>query len=50
MEESMAGHVGVKRSLFKVREGKYKKEHGGHRWNLLAERACFSSPADFKIF
>jgi hypothetical protein len=25
-------------SLLKVREGKYKREHGGHRWYLEAER------------
>jgi hypothetical protein len=35
-------------SLLKVREGKYKKEPGGHSWNLQAERACFSSPVAFK--
>jgi hypothetical protein len=28
VEESMARHVGVKGSLLKVREGKYKKKHG----------------------
>jgi hypothetical protein len=31
-----------KRSLLKVREGKYKREHGGCRLSLLAERVCFS--------
>jgi hypothetical protein len=29
-------------------EGKYKREHGGHRWNLEAEKACFSPPGAFK--
>jgi hypothetical protein len=26
---------GCIRSLLKVREGKYKRDHGGHRWSLL---------------
>jgi hypothetical protein len=38
------------KSLLKVREGKYKREHGGHRWNLQAERVYFSSPGAFKIY
>jgi hypothetical protein len=38
----MAG-CGCKWSLLKVREGKY-------RWNLGAERVCFSSPDAFKIY
>jgi hypothetical protein len=41
---------GYKWSLLKVREGKYKKEHGGCRWNLQAERACFSSLGAFKTY
>jgi hypothetical protein len=41
--ESMAGH-GYKWSLLKVNEGKYKRLHGGPRWNL---DACFSSLAAF---
>jgi hypothetical protein len=28
-EESMAGHVGIKGNLLKVREEKYKAEHDG---------------------
>jgi hypothetical protein len=30
---------GCKGSLLKVKEEKYKREHGGHRWGLLTERA-----------
>jgi hypothetical protein len=41
---------GYKWSLLKVREGNYKREHGGPQWNLEAERACFSSPGAFKIY
>jgi hypothetical protein len=33
---------GYKWSLLKVRKGNYKGEHGGHRWNLEVEWACFS--------
>jgi hypothetical protein len=28
---------GYKWSLLKIREGNYKREHGGYRWNLEAE-------------
>jgi hypothetical protein len=31
-------------SLLKVREGKYKRGHGGHRWYLEAEKA------EYRIF
>jgi hypothetical protein len=33
---------GCKWSLLKVRERKYKMEHGGPRWTLEADRMCFS--------
>jgi hypothetical protein len=35
----MAGHVGINWSLLKAREGNYKREYGGPRWNLEAKRA-----------
>jgi hypothetical protein len=41
---------GCKGSLLKVREEKYKREHGGHRWSLLAERVSFSFLGTFKNF
>jgi hypothetical protein len=37
-------------SLLKVREGKYKRSMVGLRWNLEAEKACFSSPGAFKTY
>jgi hypothetical protein len=37
----MAGR-GYKGNVLKVREGKYKREHDGLRWNSQAERAFFS--------
>jgi hypothetical protein len=40
----MARHMGVNR------EGKYKREHGRHRWNVEAERACVSSLGAFKNY
>jgi hypothetical protein len=43
-------HTWYKWSLLKVREGKYKGEHVGHRWNLEAERAYCSSPDAFKAY
>jgi hypothetical protein len=45
----MAGHVGMKGSLLNVREGKCKREHGGPRWSLEAERVFFFSDA-FKTY
>jgi hypothetical protein len=35
-------------SLLKVREGNYKRKHGGSRWNLEVERTCCSSPGALK--
>jgi hypothetical protein len=43
----MVGHMGCKWSLLKVREGKYKREHGGAqeeskgRENMLPFSRCF---------
>jgi hypothetical protein len=42
--------TGCKWSLLKVTEGKHKRDHGGYRWNLEAERACFFSPGAFKTY
>jgi hypothetical protein len=39
---------GCKQTLLKVREGNYKREHGGPRWKLEAEIACFSFLGAFK--
>jgi hypothetical protein len=41
---------GCKRSLLKVRKGKYKGEHSGHQWNLEAKRASFSFLGTFKSY
>jgi hypothetical protein len=41
---------GCKGSLLKVREEKYKGEHGGHRWSLLAEKDSFSFSGTFKTY
>jgi hypothetical protein len=43
----MAGHKG---SLLKVREGKYKGNMMGPRWNLQTQRAFFSFLGDLKIY
>jgi hypothetical protein len=39
-EKNSGRTCGCKGSLLKVRERKYKREHGGHRWNLQAEKVC----------
>jgi hypothetical protein len=41
---------GCKRSLLKVREGKYKREHGRYRWSLMAAKVHFPYPGAFKIY
>jgi hypothetical protein len=41
---------GYKWSLLQVREGNYKREHGGPRWKLEAETVCISSPGAFKTY
>jgi hypothetical protein len=41
---------GCKWSLLKVREGKYKRGHGGTRWKVGAERESFSFPGAFKTY
>jgi hypothetical protein len=40
---------GCKWSLLKVKEGKYKTEHGGAQVES-GGRACFSFPGDFKVY
>jgi hypothetical protein len=40
---------GCKGSLLKIRKGKFKRELGGCRWNLEANRACFSPPHTLKL-
>jgi hypothetical protein len=48
--KNLSRTCGCKWSLLKVREGNYKREHGGPSWDLEAEKACFSSPGAFKTF
>jgi hypothetical protein len=40
--------TGYKGSSLKVKEGKYKREHGRHRWNPEAERLSVSSSGALK--
>jgi hypothetical protein len=47
VEEFMAGYVDAN-GVLKVREGNYKRSHGGTRWKLEAKRACFSFPGGLK--
>jgi hypothetical protein len=41
---------GYKWGLLKVREREIQREHGAHRWNPPAERACFSFSGAFKTY
>jgi hypothetical protein len=49
VEEFMAGYVDAN-GVLKVREGNYKRSHGGTRWKLEAKRACFCSLGTFKTY